>query len=112
MRKLTPNDRVVCICRGGQVRSVATRYILADRFGFRRVLVCGWEKNDKETVEMLCRWADAVVVVGSTGNWWHTPDPMFEDKTHRLNIGEDRWGVYNHPELVALLTPLIERIVA
>ena len=107
--KLTKSSKVVCICRGGQVRSVAARFILADRHGLRKVLACGWEKNDPETVAMLCEWADAVLVVGSASDW---NLPTAKDKTVLLDIGPDRWGHYGNGELVGVLTPLIERLVS
>lgn len=110
--KIHKEQKVVCICRGGQVRSVAARYILADHFGFRKVLACGWEKNDEETVRMLCEWADVVLVVGSADSWVLNsslvPPP---NKTVLINIGEDRWGRYNHPDLVGVLRPKIEELL-
>ena len=107
---ITPNSKVVCICRGGQVRSVAARYVLADKFGFRKVLACGWEKNDNETVTMLCEWADVIFVVGSAHSW-NIPAEQFRHKAYMLNVGPDRWGHYGNQELVDILTPMIENLV-
>lgn len=110
--KLTSNMKVVCICRGGQVRSVAARYILSERFGFRKVLACGWEKNDHDTVEMLCRWADAILIVGSAKQWVveGKVDWIFNE-TALIDIGPDVYHRYNHPELINILTPIIEAMV-
>lgn len=105
---ITKDMKILCICRGGQVRSVAARHLLADRYGFRKVIACGWEKNDEETVSTLCNWADAILVVGSASTWkLNTPT----NKTHLLDIGVDRWGHYGHQDLLSILTPLVERLL-
>jgi hypothetical protein len=100
--------RVVCICRAGQVRSVAARHLLIAR-GFRKVVACGWEVNDRDTVKMLCLWADAVLVVGR-GALWNLPVPP--EKEVQVEVGQDVWGRYDHPDLLALLEPQIEALVA
>lgn len=100
--------KVVCVCRCGQVRSVAARYVLSDKFGFRKALACGWEKNDAETLDMLYSWADAVLVVGR-GSEWGLPTPP--DKTVLLEVGEDVWGHYQHPDLVSRLEELLAPLV-
>jgi predicted protein tyrosine phosphatase len=105
---MKPDDKIVCICRGGQVRSVAARHILADRYGFKKVLSCGWEKNDSDTVQMLCDWADYILIVGSTMHWrFSTPLP----KTKLIDIGPDIWGSYNHPDLLAKLESKIKELL-
>lgn len=106
--RINKNHKVVCVCRAGQVRSVAARHILADRFGFCKVLACGWEKNDAETVDMLCAWADVVLVVGR-GDDWKLPTPP--EKTVLLNVGPDVWGDYRNPQLLEKLLNLIYPIV-
>lgn len=110
--KLTPNMNVVCMCRGGQVRSVAARYILADQYGFRKVLTCGWEKNDQPTIDMLYRWADAILIVGSTSKWIadKSVEVVFEE-TFLIDIGPDVYGWYGHPELLGVLRPKIHALV-
>lgn len=108
--KISKSMKIVCICRGGQVRSVATRNILAEKYGFQKVLACGWEKNDQETVDMLCDWADAIIVVGSVHDW-NVPASRFLQKSIFVNVGKDRWGHYGHPELHSLLTPLIASLL-
>ena len=109
--KLDRNQKVVCICRGGQVRSVSARFVLADKFGFRKVLACGWEKNDVDTVTMLCNWADVILVVGRPSEWVIL-DNQFVDKTIALEVGPDRFGHYGHPELVDMLTHMIKSHIA
>ena len=105
---LSKEMKVVCICRGGQVRSVAARNVLADQHHFKKVLACGWEKNDRSTVKMLCDWSDVVLVVGSA-SLWNLDVPS--EKTVKIDIGPDRWGDYRHPELQNILTTIIKGLL-
>ena len=111
--KLNKNMKIACICRGGQVRSVCARYILNDMFGFRKVLAAGWEKNDPDTIKMLCHWADAVLIVGSATKWLNNNSipPEFKHKYVLLDIGEDVWHHYNNKELVKILGNLLEKMI-
>lgn len=109
--KLHSNMRVLCICRKGQVRSVAARRALV-KAGFRKVVACGWGNTDDATVHMLCEWADAILVVGSASSWYAVvPDPMFDHKTARIDIGPDVYGRFDHPELIGILQPKIEALL-
>jgi hypothetical protein len=108
--KLNKDMKVVCVCRGGQVRSVCTRYLLSDRFGFRKVLACGWEKNDQETVDMLCEWADVVLLLRDASECVPLC-PRLDQKLVTVFIGLDVWGRYNHPDLVNKLLPIVEALV-
>ena len=105
---LSKEHKVVCICRRGQVRSVAVRNILADRYGFLKAIACGWENNDEATLRMLFDWADFILVVGRGSDWNLNIPPK---KTHLLNVGRDRWSRYDHPELLAILAPLVENLL-
>lgn len=106
--RLHTYQRVLCICRGGQVRSVAARNILCKVFGFMKVIAAGWEMNDADTIKSLCEWADAVIVVGRPGDWNINTPPQ---KTLHVEVGEDVWGRYNHPELLELLKPKLEALL-
>lgn len=94
------------------VRSVHRRRsnILADRHGLKKVIACGLEKNDYETLNFLFGWAEVVLVVGSDTLWSMVPTD-FRYKAVHLNIGPDRWGHYGNDELVRILTPLIDNLV-
>lgn len=105
--RLHPGQRVLCICRRGQVRSVAVRFILTT-LGFKKVIACGWESNDGETVEELCEWADVVLVVGRPSDW-KIPTPP--EKTVMVEVGEDVWGRYDHPKLLAALARELREIL-
>lgn len=109
MAKINKDQRVLCICRNGQVRSVATRYLLSHLFGFRRVIACGWALNDDQTLNELCEWADVILVVGRASDWdLKTP----KDKTINIEVGADVWGWYDHPVLIRAILPKLEALVA
>ncbi len=99
---------MLCVCRGGQVRSVATRFLLNDLFGFRKVICAGWEKNDPVTLREMCDWAQVVIVVGRP-NMWNLNTPVH--KTINIEIGPDVYGHYQHPRLLELLVPKLTEIV-
>lgn len=102
------DQRVLCVCRNGQVRSVAARRILATRFGFAKVIACGWELNDEATLKDMCDWANVVIVVGRATEW-NLPTPP--GKTVLIDIGPDIWNDCLDEDLFALLLPRLERIV-
>lgn len=106
--KLTTDSKVVCCCRRGQVRSVAARNVLLN-YGLLKVLTCGLENNDQDTLKMLYQWADAILVVGSPGVWLLLR-PEYKYKAHFLEVGHDLWGDYRHEELQCLLKPLISNL--
>lgn len=111
VEKLLPAHRVVCICRRGQVRSVALRNILIETFGFCNVLSCGWENNSADTVAMLCEWADVILVIGSTSIWPHVPSSRFLHKSYHFNIGADIWGDYRSADLHRIIMPMVEGLI-
>lgn len=110
--KLYACQRVLCVCRGGQVRSVAARSVLHNHFGFRKVIAAGWETNDEVTIDSLCGWADAVVIVGRGADWKASglvSTPV--NKTLYVEVGPDVWGRYDHPELLATLLPKLKALM-
>lgn len=97
MAHINKQQKVVCVCRYGQVRSVCARFILTRIYSFRKVIACGWENTDVETLAMLFKWADVVMVVGRPSDW-NLPTPP--EKTVHLEVGADEWGDYRHPKLI------------
>lgn len=57
-----PKQKILCVCQGGNSRSVHLAYVLKYRYGVD-ALACGWEGNEPATVEMLCEWAERIIVV-------------------------------------------------
>lgn len=113
---MNPSQKVVCCCRRGQVRSLAARSILVE-MGFQKVLCCGLENNDRETVRNLLTWADVVLVVGSQGvfrlfrEYADIEELYYGIAFHRIDVGQDVWGDYRSKELQGLLRPHLERLV-
>ena len=95
--------KIVTVCRAGQCRSVGAKIALANRG--HDVLAVGWEKNSKETLDMLCEWADKVIVMKD--EFVKYIPEKFKDKTILLNVGRDRWNNPFHPELQHLINERI-----
>ena len=96
-------QRIVTMCQGGHVRSVALKYLL--RYGGPNldVLACGWESNTEQTRRMLFEWADTIIILQSKFEQ-HVPSEFHDnsDGSRRLfcyDVGEDRFGNPFHPEL-------------
>lgn len=94
--------KVLCVCQGGNVRSVALATRLKQK---HRVdaLACGLEKNAPATVALLCEWADRIVVmetrfvglIPECARW----------KVESCDVGPDRFHRADNPELQALIRP-------
>ncbi|HZX14985.1 MAG TPA: hypothetical protein VFF49_11375 [Thermodesulfobacteriota bacterium] len=53
--------KILCVCRLGNNRSVWTKRALNDR-GYKDVLSVGGLLVSKETLNMLCEWADEILL--------------------------------------------------
>jgi predicted protein tyrosine phosphatase len=106
---LRRDSKVLCCCAGGKVRSVAAKYVLEDEHQLPNVLVAGLEKNGPETLDMLFRWADHILVVGDTDLLERVPE-LFRSKRVFLGVGKDRWGHYDHADLLRVLRRLIAEL--
>lgn len=81
--------KFLCICDGGNVRSVALAKKLKEA-GYEAIAI-GMDHIDKETLSMLTKWADRVVDV-------------------RKHIKEDKWHDARNPELVDLVEKIFKKI--
>jgi predicted protein tyrosine phosphatase len=97
--------KILTICRGGQVRSVAAKFALT-QYG-HDVLAIGWQNNSKETLNMLCEWADYIVVMKDEF-CKEIPD-KFEHKMICYHVGPDRFGYAFHPELQQMIHHMIKK---
>ena len=101
-------SKVLTMCQGGNSRSVGCAYLLKYEYGFD-ALACGWEKNSSETITMLCKWADWIMVM----------EPQFKDyvpvqyhgKIAVVDVGPDRWFNSLHPELLDLCNKLLQQFL-
>lgn len=98
--------RVLFLCRGGRVRSVAMRYVATDDYGLD-ALAAGLTNNSRPTLDMLFSWADIVVVCSS--NLLVTEVPLEWDRAKIVlcDLGPDRWGSAEHPDLLARCRQLL-----
>lgn len=103
--------KVVTMCQGGHVRSVALKYLLRyQNTPPHDVIACGWEGNSPETRAMLFAWADVIVIMQLqfVPEQFHTR-PDGSRKLFCYDVGEDRFGTAFHPELQAMLKEMVTR---
>lgn len=92
--------KILTVCQGGNIRSVALACRLKSLHG-HDALACSRESNSPETIKMLCTWADMVVVMEPE---YADCIPMeFRGKLHICDVGPDRWGAAFRPELQDLI---------
>lgn len=96
--------RVLCVCHGGNVRSAALATRLKQRYRID-ALACGILKNHRDTVLMLCRWADVIVAMSREVESDLDLPTEFAHKLQLCDVGPDRFGSPTHPELTALVKP-------
>ena len=98
--------KILCICQGGNVRSVACGYVLKYMYGVDAV-AASWEKNSPETLDMLCRWADAIFVMQP--EFVEKVYEPYRTKVHVIDVGPDVWFNSLHPELIDKVNGLLQR---
>lgn len=81
-------QRVLCVCQGGNCRSVHLAYLLKYRYGVD-ALAIGFERNERETLDLLCTWADVIIVVQD--EYKEVIASRFIEKTYVMDVGEDKW---------------------
>lgn len=95
------------MCAGGCVRSVGLKYLLKNKYGHES-LACGQDNNSgnyAETIEMLCNWADYVIVL--TEDYKKFVPEKYKEKLLCYDVGTDRFGYAFHPELLGLCDKMI-----
>jgi hypothetical protein len=99
-----PRLKVVCVCRGGNVRSVAMKMIV-NRYLDHSTLACGLDTNDEETRNFLFVWADVIVVMHH--DMFASIPPFFFAKTFIFHVGNDVWGNPFDEELQLAIVDLL-----
>lgn len=91
--------KILCVCRGGNSRSVTCAYLLKQVYG-HDALAVSYKYNAPETLRMLCDWADKIVVM-RLGIVQRIPAEFFY-KILIADVGTDKWF---HPsnELMTLI---------
>ena len=105
--------KVLCMCQGGNTRSVSLKFLLKIRYDID-ALACGWEYNTEETRRMLYQWADRIIVLHDDFAE-HVPDEFHRTsdgtrKLHQFHVGDDIWtgaGGAFHPDLLQKLTVML-----
>lgn len=80
--------RFLCVCQKGCNRSVFMVYRLK-RHGHSAIPV-GWYTEDAETLDMLCEWADCIVVMQE--EFRVRIHSRFHYKVVVVDVGPDKWG--------------------
>ena len=78
--------KILTLCAGANVRSVGLKYLLHYKYG-HEALACGQDANLPETREMLCKWADYIIVV--TQDYFREIPAEYHYKTFVYEIGPD-----------------------
>ena len=94
--------RFLCVCEGGNCRSVSMATRLKDRG--QEALACGWRTCATDTLSMLLGWADAVVVMQREFIPRIEALPGFDPrKLIIVDVGPDVYGTPCHEGLVQYL---------
>jgi len=89
--------KILCVCEGGFIRSVAMKHYF-DRQNDTEALSVGIQLSTAPTLQMLCDWADKVVVAEE---WMTKYLPVNSRKKQWLvGIGPDRWGADEFMEAI------------
>ena len=91
--------KILCVCEGGNVRSVGMAFALKHIYG-QDALACGWRFNSLETFKMLCDWADRIVVMQEVFVA-KVPSDVLRSKVRVVDVGPDCFGNPLHPDLQA-----------
>lgn len=100
--------KILCVCNGGCVRSVALAEFLKGTHG-HDAIAAGTFWNTPDTLRMLCEWADLICPVDvrhtdnlpaeDTRRWVNAPIWDFEKKLLVVPIGVDHWGHAKYEDL-------------
>lgn len=89
--------KVLTICEYGNSRSVGAAYLLKQDWG-RDALACGICVTSPETFEMLCNWADTIIVTFAPIE--KDINEKFRHKVVVWDVGFDRYFVPPPEELL------------
>lgn len=92
--------KYLCVCDGGNVRSAALAYVLHNELK-QEAIPIGRLMVSKKTMDYFCKWADVIVL--TQPHMEESINKKFKDKLRCVDIGEDRFGVYIHPELLPMV---------
>lgn len=99
-----PSKRILCVCSGGNVRSVSLAYILRRLYKYDAI-ACGIKGNSPYTLDMLYKWADRIIIL--EGEFRQAIPERFWPKVVIYEVGKDVWHQPMHPELMDKLYKLL-----
>lgn len=96
-----PKHRVLCVCEGGNVRSVAMMHALHGHphHPLGDVIAVGARVLSPESWDIFGTWAQTILVIGQSEIVSLIPD-RFRSKVYHVDIGADHWGNPTNPALV------------
>ena len=92
--------KYLIVCDGGNVRSAALATTLKLDYGQEAIAV-GRLYMSSETMVMLSNWADRIILMQA--HMIESIPDFNQNKCGVADVGQDRWGIYIHPELNELV---------
>ena len=97
--------KILTICERGNSRSVMLAYLLKDGYG-HDAIACGIRANTGETMDMLYKWADKIILVDK--DFIPEVPQEFHSKMKVWDVGKDRFFMPNN-ELLTIYQDLINK---
>lgn len=91
--------KLLCVCEGGTVRSVSLAWVLKYEHG-QDAIAASWLKNSQETLDLLAKWADRIVVLQPK---FSSKFESFKAKLVVFDVGPDIWVNPLHPKLLEIV---------
>jgi len=102
--------KAVCLCQDANSRSVTCAYILKSYYHID-ALCCGWNRNSKETLEMLFEWADTIFVMQQ--DYVKYVSEKYLSKIYVIDVGPDKWFVLDlNKDLVCMIQSSLTKFLS
>lgn len=100
--------KILCVCAGGNTRSVTLATLL--KYQWRHdAIAMSVERNGDEAFTLLNAWANRVLTVDDRVHAEYLSRfPDMQPITTLLPIGQDKWGMSMHPDLIPIAYACIE----
>lgn len=82
-------NKILCVCEGGNVRSVGCAAVLKMQYG-KDAVAAGWRFNTKESLDSFCKWADHILVMQT--EFKEKIPTQYHDKVFPIDVGPDTYG--------------------
>lgn len=88
---MNKDTKILCVCRSGTFRSVETKRVLNLK-GYNDVVAIGGLKISPDTLNMLCKWAD-IILLAKQAHGGNIKDKYRSKINTEFNIGSDMNGI-------------------